>query len=85
MVVYSYLSARVNTVTTPFDKMAAATVATSFTFLPFLKGFAGSFEWISAFIGQAAFIALFRYKVPIIPVIGAYAAARLVLTFSKLI
>jgi len=37
------------------------------------------------FIGQAAFIALFRYKVPIIPVIDACAAAGLVLTLSKLI
>ena len=74
-----------NTVTTPFDKMAASTVATFITFLPSLKGFAGSFEWISALIGLAAFIALFRYKAPIIPVAGAYAAAGLVLTLSKLI
>jgi hypothetical protein len=70
-------------VTTPFDKIAATTVATSFPFLPFLKGFAGSFEWISAFIGLAAFIALFRYKVPAIPAIGGCAAVALVLTLSK--
>jgi hypothetical protein len=70
-------------VTTPFDKIAATTVATSFPFLPFLKGFAGSFEWISAFIGLAAFISLFRYKVPAIPAVGACAAAGLVLTLFK--
>ena len=39
-------------------------------------------RWISAFIGLAAFIALFRYKVPIIPAVGACAAAGLVLTLS---
>jgi chromate transporter len=38
------------------------------------QGFGGSFEWFSALIGIAAFIALFRYKVGIVSVIGACAA-----------
>jgi chromate transporter len=36
-------------------------------------GFEGNFEWFSALIGAAAFIALFRYKVGIVSVIGACA------------
>lgn len=47
------------------------------------EGFTGSFEWISALIGLAAFGALYRYKVPIIPVVGACAAAGLIITFLK--
>ena len=35
--------------------------------------FAGTFEWFSALIGIAAAIALFRYKIGIMPVIGACA------------
>jgi len=38
------------------------------------QGFAGDFEWFSALLGIAAFIALFRFKVGIIPLIGACAA-----------
>ena len=38
-------------------------------------GFSGSFEWFAALVGLAAFIALFRYKAGIIPVILACAAA----------
>ena len=37
------------------------------------QGFEGSFEWFSALIGIAAFIALFRYKVGIVSVIGVCA------------
>jgi chromate transporter len=37
------------------------------------QGFEGSFEWFSALIGAAAFITLFRFKVGIVPVIGACA------------
>ena len=43
-------------------------------------GFNGGFEWFSAFAGLAAFIALFRYKAGIIPVILACGAAGLVHT-----
>jgi len=39
--------------------------------------FAGPFEWFSALIGLAAALALFRYKVGIMPAIGACAAVGL--------
>ena len=42
--------------------------------------FTGSFEWLSAAIGIAAAVALFRFKVGIIPVIGACAAVGLAYT-----
>jgi chromate transporter len=38
-------------------------------------GFRGGFEWFSALVGAAAFLALFRYKAGIIPVILACGAA----------
>ena len=41
------------------------------------EGFEGRFEWFSALIGAAAFVALFRYKVGIVPVIGACAVVGL--------
>jgi len=41
------------------------------------KGFEGPFEWFSALIGAAAFIALFRYKMGIVTVIAACAAIGL--------
>ena len=37
------------------------------------QGFDANFEWFSALIGAVAFIALFRYKVGIVSVIGACA------------
>ena len=40
------------------------------------------FEWISALIGIAAFIALWRFKIGVIPVIGACALVGLVLAFA---
>ncbi|MGH8718141.1 MAG: chromate efflux transporter [Burkholderiales bacterium] len=43
-------------------------------------GFAGDFEWLSALIGIAAFAALTRYKIGIIPVIAASAAAGFLTT-----
>ncbi|MCC6878350.1 MAG: chromate transporter, partial [Rhodocyclaceae bacterium] len=42
--------------------------------------FAGGFEWPAALIGLAAAVALFRYKLGIMPVIGACAAAGLALS-----
>lgn len=42
------------------------------------QGFDGRFEWFSALIGIAAFIALFRYKAGIVTVIAACAIAGLV-------
>ncbi len=47
------------------------------------EGFAGRFEWPSAVIGVAAAIALFRYKVGVIPVIAACAAAGLAWSFVR--
>jgi chromate transporter len=41
------------------------------------QGFEGRFEWFSLLIGIAAFVALFRYKVGIVSVIGACAAIGL--------
>ena len=45
--------------------------------------FAGPFEWASLVIGTVAFIALFRYKAGIIPVIGAAGAAGLLYTLAR--
>jgi chromate transporter len=44
------------------------------------KGFAGSFDEVSALITLAATVALFRYKVGVIPVIGACGVAGLLFT-----
>ena len=41
------------------------------------QGFDGTFEWFSALIGAAAFVALFRYKVGIVTVIGVCAGVGL--------
>ncbi len=41
------------------------------------EGFDATFEWFSALIGAAAFVALFRFKVGIVTVIGACAAIGL--------
>jgi len=41
------------------------------------KGFEGQFEWFSALIGAAAFVALFRFKVGIVTVIAVSAAIGL--------
>ncbi len=45
--------------------------------------FSGTFEWATLAIGAVAFIALFRFKAGIIPLIGACAAAGLIYTLSK--
>ncbi len=47
------------------------------------KGFDGLFDWPSALIGAAAFVAMFRYKVGIMPVVGASAAVGLIVTLAK--
>lgn len=46
------------------------------------QGFSGSLEWLSAFIGVTAFVALYRYKVPIIPVVGACALIGVIIIFT---
>ena len=43
-------------------------------------GFGGAFDAFSAAIGAAAFVALWRYKIGIVPVIGVCAAAGLIYT-----
>lgn len=43
------------------------------------KGFAGSFEWISALIALAAAVALFRFKLNVIHVIGGCAVIGLII------
>jgi len=45
--------------------------------------FSGPPEWATLAFGIAAFIALFRFGVGIIPVIGACGAAGLMYSFSK--
>jgi chromate transporter len=45
------------------------------------RGFQGQFEWMSAAIGLAAFAALWRFKIGIIPVIGGSALVGLAISF----
>jgi chromate transporter len=45
------------------------------------RGFPGSFDWVSALIGAGAFVALFRFKAGVIPVIAACAALGLTAKF----
>ncbi len=45
------------------------------------QGFGGRFEWFSVLVGIAAFVALWRFKAGIIPVIGACAAVGLAYVF----
>jgi chromate transporter len=47
------------------------------------QGFGGAFEWLSAAIGVAAFAALWRYKIGIIPVIATCGAIGLLYTLIK--
>jgi len=47
------------------------------------QGFDGRFEWLSALIGVAAFVALFRYQAGIVPVVGACALAGLAITVAR--
>jgi len=47
------------------------------------QGFAGHLEWLSALIGGAALVALFRFEAGIIPVIAACAAAGLAVTLLR--
>ena len=47
------------------------------------RGLDGPFDWISALIGAAAFIAMFRYQAGIMIVVGGAAAAGLAVTLLK--
>ncbi|MFO7602271.1 MAG: chromate efflux transporter [Gammaproteobacteria bacterium] len=46
------------------------------------EGFAGNFEWPAVFIGLLAFLALFKYQIGVVTVIGASAALGLVLSLG---
>ena len=46
-------------------------------------GTGGPFDWFSAVLGIAALVALFRYKVGVMPVIGACALAGLAVTLLR--
>lgn len=70
--------------TAPLTGITAAVVGVIFNLATFFayhvlwpQGFDATFEWFSALIGAAAFVALFRYKVGIVSVIGACAAVGL--------
>ena len=47
------------------------------------QGADGPFDWVSAVIGLAALVALFRFKAGVMPVIGACAIAGLAVTLLK--
>jgi chromate transporter len=47
------------------------------------RGLEGPFDWASAVIGAATFVAMFRYKVGIMPVVGVSALAGLVITLAR--
>ena len=47
------------------------------------RGLDGPFDWPSAVIGVATFIAMFRYKVGIMTVVGGAAAVGLAVTLAK--
>jgi len=72
------------TFTAPLTGITAAVVGVILNLATFFAyhvlwptGFEGTFEWFSALIGLAAFIALFRYKVGIAQVIGVCAVLGL--------
>jgi len=48
------------------------------------QGFAGAFEWIAAAIGIAAFVAMLRFKIGVIPTIGACGLLGLLLALGGL-
>jgi chromate transporter len=48
------------------------------------QGLDGAFDWLSGLIGISAFIALFRFKIGIVPVIAACAGIGLVYSFAFL-
>jgi chromate transporter len=51
-----------------------------FSFDAFLADFDGRFEWFAALTGLAAFVALIKYKIGIIPLVLACGTAGLVYT-----
>jgi chromate transporter len=47
------------------------------------RGLDGPFDWVSAAIGAAAFVALLRFKLGVMQVVGASALAGLAVTFGR--
>jgi chromate transporter len=47
------------------------------------EGAGGRFDWIPALVGAIAFVALFRFKTGVMPVIGSCALAGLVVTWLR--
>jgi len=76
--------------TAPLSAITAAVVGVILNLAVFFawhvfwpQGFEGRFDGIAALIGAGAFLALFRYKTGVIPVIGACGTAGLLLLFVK--
>jgi chromate transporter len=76
--------------TAPLEGITAAVVGVIVNLAVFFAyhvlwptGFSGSFEWLSLLIGIAAFIALFRYKVGVVPLIIGCATAGFLLSFVR--
>jgi len=47
------------------------------------KGFAGQFDWVSALIALVALVALFRFKLGVLPLLAACAVAGVGVTFGR--
>ena len=47
------------------------------------QGFAGHFDWVSALIAMAALVALFRFKLGVLPLLAACALAGLAITLGR--
>jgi chromate transporter len=72
-------------ITAPLTSITAAVVGVILNLAVFFalhvlwpEGFGGRLDWIAALIGAAALVALFRFKMGVIPVIAGCAAAGLV-------
>jgi chromate transporter len=78
--------------TAPLSAITAAVVGVILNLAMFFayhvlwpQGFSGHFEWPSALIGAAAAVALFRFKVGVMPLLGACAAIGLPVSWLLLL
>jgi len=76
--------------TAPLSAITAAVVGVILNLAVFFawhvcwpQGFSGRFDGFAALIGACALLALFRYKLGVIPVIAACGAAGLLVLFLK--
>jgi chromate transporter len=76
--------------TAPLSAITAAVVGVILNLAAFFAwhvlwphGFAGAFEWTSAAIAVAALVALFRFKVGVLPLLGGSALVGLALTLLR--